>query len=54
MKIGNYYIGEEPPEFTAAEARNAKLSRGDRKRKKKAEMNQQLQAAFYNASGKLK
>lgn len=59
MKIGSYYIGEDPPEFTADAARNAKLSRGDRKRKQKAELARlqladAVNSAFYNTSGKLK
>ena len=62
MRIGSYYIGEEPPELTQRSAEDAKLSRGDRKRKRDAErrfqmklqLEDEINAVFHNRSGKLK
>jgi hypothetical protein len=58
MKIRNWYIGEEPPELTKANEDDAKLSRGDRKRKLRAQMDyqrrQMMASDFRNASGRLR
>lgn len=57
MKIRNWYIGEEPPPLTKANEDDVKLSRADRKRKLRADLDYQRRQAmasdFRNASGRL-
>lgn len=57
MKIRNWYIGEEPSELTKDNEDDAKLSRADRKRKLRADMDyqrrQMMASDFRNASGRL-